>query len=179
MEVEERLERFLSREPVIAESAYVAPSAVVMGAVTLAEDSSVWPGAILRGDIEEIRVGRGSNIQDGTIVHLADDMPVEIGEYVTIGHGAMIHACKIGDACLIGMRAIVLDGAQIGAESIVGAGALVTKGTVVPPGSLVMGMPAKVVKSLDENTRKSLRCWAEKYVKVSRAHKKRDFGSAD
>ncbi|HOO92664.1 MAG TPA: gamma carbonic anhydrase family protein, partial [Opitutales bacterium] len=149
MEVEERLERFLSREPVIAESAYVAPSAVVMGAVTLAEDSSVWPGAILRGDIEEIRVGRGSNIQDGTIVHLADDMPVEIGEYVTIGHGAMIHACKIGDACLIGMRAIVLDGAQIGAESIVGAGALVTKGTIVPPGSLVMGMPAKVVKSLD------------------------------
>jgi len=177
MEVEERLERFLSREPVVADSAYVAPSAIVMGAVTLGEYSSVWPGAILRGDIEEIRVGRGSNIQDGTIVHLADDMPVEIGEYVTIGHGAMIHACKIGDSCLIGMRAIVLDGAEIGAESIVGAGALVTKGTIVPPGSLVMGMPAKVVKSLDENTRKSLRHWAEKYVKVSRAHKKRDYGT--
>ncbi len=177
MEVEERLERFLSREPVVADSAYVAPSAIVMGAVTLGEYSSVWPGAILRGDIEEIRVGRGSNIQDGTIVHLADDMPVEIGEFVTIGHGAMIHACKIGDSCLIGMRAIVLDGAEIGAESIVGAGALVTKGTIVPPGSLVMGMPAKVVKSLDENTRKSLRHWAEKYVKVSRAHKKRDYGT--
>ena len=177
MEVEERLERFLSREPVVADSAYVAPSAIVMGAVTLGEYSSVWPGAILRGDIEEIRVGRGSNIQDGTIVHLADDMPVEIGEYVTIGHGAMIHACSIGDSCLIGMRAIVLDGAEIGAESIVGAGALVTKGTIVPPGSLVMGMPAKVVKSLDENTRKSLRYWAEKYVKVSRAHKKRDYGT--
>ena len=177
MEIEERLDKHLSCEPVIADSAYVAESAVVLGDVALAEHSSVWPGSILRGDIEKIRIGVGSNIQDGSIVHLADDLPAIVGDWVTVGHGAIIHACTIGDECLIGMRATVMDGAEIGAQSIVGAHALVTKGFKCPPGSLVMGTPAKVVKPLDDNTRTSLKKWAEKYVKVAAAHKKKYGGS--
>jgi carbonic anhydrase/acetyltransferase-like protein (isoleucine patch superfamily) len=133
----------------------------------------VWPLCVLRGDINTIEVGEGSNIQDGTIVHLADDYGVRIGNYVTVGHAAMIHACTIEDECLIGMRATVLDGAVIGRRSIVGAGAVVTKGTIVPPGSLVLGMPAKVVKTLGEQEQAALRHWAEKYVRVSAEHKRR------
>lgn len=175
MTLEKRLATYLDREPTIDPSAYLASGAVVIGAVTLGKNSSVWHNAVLRGDINTIEVGEGSNVQDGTIVHLADDYGVKIGNYVTIGHAAMIHACEIGDECLIGMQATVLDGAVIGAQSIVGAGALVTKGTQVPPGSLVLGSPAKVVRALSEAERAGLRQWAEKYVDVSRGHKKR-FG---
>lgn len=173
MDVEDRLQIHLSKEPVIADSAYVAPSAVLIGDVTLEDEASVWPGCVLRGDIESIRVGRGSNVQDGSIIHLADDLSVDIGEYTTVGHGAIIHACKIGNECLIGMRATVMDGAEIGDQSIVGAHALVTKGFRAPPGSLVMGTPARVVKQLDETTRQSLRDWALKYVKVAAAHREK------
>ncbi|HAV14376.1 MAG TPA: gamma carbonic anhydrase family protein, partial [Opitutae bacterium] len=118
----------------------------------------------------------GSNVQDGTMVHLSDDYGVKVGNYVTIGHAAMIHACEIGDGCLIGMKATILDGAVIGAESIVGAGALVTKGTKVPEGSLVLGVPAKVVRELTPEERSTGRDLAEKYVRVSAGHKAR-FGS--
>ncbi|MFP4157217.1 MAG: gamma carbonic anhydrase family protein [Opitutales bacterium] len=173
MTTEERLATFLDRTPDLAPSAYVASGAVVIGAVTLRENSSVWHNAVLRGDINTIEVGEGSNVQDGTIVHLADDFGVKIGKYVTIGHAAMIHACEIGDECLIGMQATVLDGAVVGPQSIVGAGALVTKGTQIPAGSLVLGSPAKVVRSLSEEERADLKQWAEKYVTVSREHKKR------
>lgn len=177
MDVEDRLEKHLSKEPVIAESAYVAESAVLIGDVTLAEDSSVWPGCVLRGDIESIRIGKGSNIQDGTIIHLADDLCVEIGAYTTVGHGAMVHACRIGNECLVGMRATVLDGAEIGDQCIIGANSLVTKGFKAPPGSLILGSPAKIVKTLDEGTRQSLRGWAEKYIKVAAAHKAKALGN--
>lgn len=173
MTLEERLETFLGRTPNIAESAYIAPSAVIIGDVTIAEHASVWPLTLIRGDINSIRIGQGSNIQDGSILHLADDFGVEIGDYVTIGHGAMIHACKIEDECLIGMRSTILDGAVIGRRSIIGAGALVPKNTIVPPGSLVMGLPAKVIKQLDEETQAGLRNWAEKYIQVAAAHKAR------
>lgn len=173
MKLEERLETFLSQEPEVDPSAYVAPEAVLMGAVKLGRDSSVWPQCVLRGDIERIEIGEGSNVQDGTIVHLADDLPVVVGKYVTIGHAAMIHACRIEDECLIGMKATVLDGAVIGRRSVIGAGAVVTKGTVVPPGSMVLGMPGKVVKTLSEEEQAGLRHWAEKYVTVAREHKKR------
>jgi carbonic anhydrase/acetyltransferase-like protein (isoleucine patch superfamily) len=173
MTTEERLAHFLDRTPELAPSAYVASGAVVIGAVTLQENSSVWHNAVLRGDINTIEVGEGSNIQDGTIVHLADDFGVKIGDYVTIGHAAMIHACEIGDECLIGMQATVLDGAVVGPQSIVGAGALVTKGTQIPAGSLVLGSPAKVIRRLSGEERADLRQWAEKYVIVSREHKKR------
>lgn len=171
MEIEQRLEKHLLCKPIVPDSAYVAESAVLIGNVVLGEDSSVWPTSVLRGDIELIEVGKGSNIQDGCIVHLADDLPAIIGNYVTVGHGAIIHACTIGDECLIGMRATVMDGAEIGSQSIVGAHALVTKGFKAPAGSLILGSPAKVVKALDEETRSSLKKWAEKYIKVAAAHK--------
>lgn len=178
MDVEDRLNKHLSKVPRIAESAYVAPSAVILGDVSLGPDSSVWPGCVLRGDIEAIWVGQGCNIQDGSIIHLADDLPVEIGDYTTVGHGAIIHACKIGEECLIGMRATVMDGAEIGAQSIVGAHALVTKGFKAPPGSLIMGTPARIVKALDAETRASLRGWAVKYTKVAAAHRASELGNA-
>jgi len=177
MTLEERLCLYLDRHPSIDPSAYVASGAVVIGAVTLAARCSVWHNCVLRGDINTIEIGEGSNVQDGTIVHLADDYGVKVGRYATIGHAAMIHACEIGDECLIGMQATVLDGAVIGAQSIVGAGALVTKGTQVPEGSLVLGAPARVVRPLREEERATLRGLAEKYVTVSREHKKR-FGSS-
>ena len=173
MTLEERFATYLDQTPKIDASAYVAKSAVVYGAVTLGPKSSVWPCCVLRGDINTIEVGEGSNIQDGTVVHLADDFGVKIGKFVTVGHAAMIHACTIEDECLIGMKATVLDGAVIGARSIVGAGAVVTKGMVVPPGSLVLGMPAKVVKTLSAEEQAGLRDWAAKYVQVAAAHQAR------
>ncbi len=165
-----RLDRNLSKGPKIGASAFVHPRAVVEGAVTLAPKSSVWPCAVLRGDIESITVGEGTNIQDGAVVHVADGLPVKIGAYVTVGHLAMIHACEIGDGCLIGMHATLLDGCVIGARSIIGAGALVTKGTNIPPGSLVLGAPAKVVRSLTAEEQAELPSWAEKYVIVASHH---------
>jgi carbonic anhydrase/acetyltransferase-like protein (isoleucine patch superfamily) len=170
MTVQDRLAKHLSKKPDTSLSAFVAASADVMGDVHLARDSSVFYGCVLRGDIQSIMIGEGTNIQDGTIIHLADDFGVSIGSYTTVGHGAMIHACKIGDRCLIGMRATVLDGAEIGNECIIGAGALVTKGTKVPEGSMVLGAPAKVARALTPEERAGLRHWAEKYVHVARAH---------
>lgn len=175
MTVQERIATYLDQDPLVDESAYIASGAVVLGAVTLGKNSSVWHNSVLRGDINSIEVGEGSNIQDGTIVHLADDYGVKIGRYVTVGHAAMIHACEIGDECLIGMQATILDGAVIGAQSIIGAGALVTKGTNIPEGSLVLGSPAKVVRALTADERAEIKTMAEKYVIVAREHKKR-FG---
>lgn len=174
MTLEERLDKYLSRTPEVDPTAYVAPSAVVIGSVKIGPKASVWPTCVLRGDIEDIIIGEGSNVQDGTVVHLADDLAARIGKYVTIGHMAMIHACTIEDECLIGMKATVLDGAVIGKNSIIGAGAVVTKNTVVPPGSLVLGMPAKVVRQLSDDEKASLKPWAEKYIKVAAAHKARE-----
>ena len=160
----ERLARHLSRRPDTARAAFVARNATVVGDVTLGVDASVFYGAVLRGDIGRISVGDGSNIQDNAVVHLADDFPCLIGEWVTVGHSAIVHACTVGDECLIGMGATILDGAEIGAQSIVGANALVTGGTKVPPGSLVLGSPAKVVRALKPEERAGLKWWAEKYV---------------
>ena len=174
MTLEERLKKYLTQTPQIDASAYVAPAAVVMGAVYIGPKASVWPTCVLRGDIESIEIGEGSNVQDGTVVHLADDLGVKVGRYVTIGHMAMIHACTIEDECLIGMKATILDGAVIGHHPIIGAGAVVTKGPHIPPGSLVLGMPAKVVRELNAEEQADIRHWAEKYVTVSAAHKTRE-----
>ncbi len=168
------LTRNLSIGPTVHATAYVHAKAVVIGNVTIGPKASVWPCAVLRGDIAPIEVGEGTNIQDGAVVHVADGLPAKVGARVTVGHLAMIHACVIGDKCLIGMHATVLDGAVIGARSIVGANALVTKGTQVPPGSLVMGSPAKVVRPLTEAEQASLPGWAEKYVKVAAHHRRFD-----
>jgi len=163
--------RFLFVQPQIDPTAYVAPQAVVIGDVRLAAHSSVWPTAVLRGDINFIEIGEGSNIQDGSIVHLADDLPVRVGKLVTVGHRAILHACTVEDECLIGMGATILDGAVIGKGSIVGAHALVTKGTRIPPGSLVMGMPAKVVRPLRPEEIADIRSWAEHYLALAPLHK--------
>ncbi len=174
MTLPERLTLFLGRKPDTARAAFVAANATVIGDVTLGPQSSVWYGCVLRGDINSIVIGEGSNVQDGCIVHLADDFGVQIGTYTTIGHAAIIHACTIGNECLIGMGATVLDGAQIGDQCIVGANALVTRDFVAPPGSMVLGTPAKVVRPLTDAERKNLRSWAEKYIEVSRGHAARE-----
>jgi carbonic anhydrase/acetyltransferase-like protein (isoleucine patch superfamily) len=124
----------------------------------------VWYSAVLRGDINRIAVGHHSNVQDNAVLHLSEDLPCLIGSYVTIGHSAIVHACAVGDECLIGMGATILDGAVIGEQSIVGANALVTQGFHVPPGSLVLGSPGKVVRTLSEKERAALRSWAKHYV---------------
>ena len=164
--------RFLFVPPQIDPTAYVAPQAVVIGDVRLAAQSSVWPTAVLRGDINFIEIGEGSNIQDGSIVHLADDLPVIVGKLVTVGHRAILHACTVEDNCLIGMGATILDGAVIGKGSIIGAHALVTKGTHIPPGSLVMGTPAKVVRALRPEEIADIRTWADHYIALGPIHKK-------
>lgn len=170
MNVQERLAMHLSRTPDVARANWIAPNATVVGDVTLGAQSSVFYGAVLRGDIARIVVGEGTNLQDNVIVHLADDLDAVIGAWCTIGHAAIVHACTIEDECLIGMGATVLDGARIGARSIVGAGAVVTPRTIVPPGSMVLGAPAKVTRQLSETEQAVLRGWAEKYVEVSKAH---------
>jgi carbonic anhydrase/acetyltransferase-like protein (isoleucine patch superfamily) len=157
---------FLLRQPSIHPSAFIAPNAVVLGDVTIGKDASVWYNTVLRGDINRIEVGEGSNIQDGSVLHLTAERGCVIGSYTTVGHMAMLHACTVGDECLIGMGAIVLDGAEIGARSIIGAGALVTQGKVIPPGSMVLGSPAKIVRTLTEEEQDGLREWAARYVRL-------------
>jgi gamma-carbonic anhydrase len=166
---------FLEYHPAIHDSCYIAPSADVIGRVTMHELSSVWFNATLRGDINEIVIGPRSNVQDNAVIHLADDYGCYIGELVTVGHSAILHACTVKDEVLIGMGAIVLDGAVIGERSIVGAGALVTGGTIIPPGSLVLGSPAKVVKTLSLEEQSKIKNWAEKYVRGSRLYLPKDY----
>lgn len=163
--------RFLYIQPQIDPTAYVAKEAVIIGDVRLAAHTSVWPTAVLRADINYIEIGEGSNIQDGCVVHLADNLPVRVGKLVTVGHGAILHACTVEDNCLIGMRATVLDGAIIGEGSIIGAHALVTGGVHIPPGSLVMGTPAKVVRPLRPDEIAGIRTWADHYIDLGPLHK--------
>ncbi|MFU8894091.1 MAG: gamma carbonic anhydrase family protein [Luteolibacter sp.] len=164
------IESFLHHEPKIDPSTFIAPSADVIGRVTLHELTSVWYHATLRGDIHEIVIGPRSNIQDNVVIHLADDFGCYVGELVTVGHSAILHACTVKDEVLVGMGAIVLDGAVIGERSIIGAGALVTGGTVIPPGSLVLGSPAKVVRTLNSEEQAGVKKWALKYVDGSRKY---------
>jgi carbonic anhydrase/acetyltransferase-like protein (isoleucine patch superfamily) len=166
----ERLAQYLAVAPSIHPDAFIARGAAVIGNVTLAEESSVWFQTVLRADINRIVIGPRSNVQDGAVIHLADDYGVHVGELVTVGHKAILHACTVEDEVLIGMGAIVLDGAEIGARSIIGAGALVTGGKKIPPGSLVLGSPGKVVRTLETNEQAGIRSWAEKYVALSRAY---------
>lgn len=158
-------------KPVIADSAWVADSAQVMGHVTLGADSSVWFGAIIRGDMDSITVGAGSNIQDGSVLHADDNMPLTIGENVTVGHQVMLHGCTIGDGSLIGIQAVVLNGAKIGKNCLVGAGALVTEGKEFPDGSMILGSPAKAVRQLSEAQLAGLKMSAQHYIDNARRYK--------
>jgi carbonic anhydrase/acetyltransferase-like protein (isoleucine patch superfamily) len=142
--------------PVIAASAYVAPSATVIGKVVLAENSTVWFGATLRGDNELISIGAHSNVQDAAVLHTDPGFPLTIGANVSIGHQAMMHGCTVGDGSLIGIQSIVLNGAVIGKGCLVGAGALITERKVFADGSLILGAPAKIVRELSAEERENL-----------------------
>ena len=159
-----QLDTFLGKRPVLGRGVYIAQGAVVLGDVTIGDHSSVWYNAVVRGDINRIVIGHHTNIQDNAVVHLADEYPCLIGNYVTVGHTAVVHACTIGDECLIGMGAVVLDGAVVGEQCLIGARALVTQRMDIPPGSLVMGAPARIVRALTPEERSGLKHWAEKYV---------------
>ena len=162
--------------PQVAPSAFIAAGAVVVGAVTLGEESSVWFSSVVRADINKISIGHQTNIQDGCVLHVSDDHPCVLGDRVSVGHRAVVHACTVQDEVLVGMGAIILDGAVIGARSIVAAGALVTKGMKVPPGSLVLGSPAKVVRALTVEEQESNRHLALKYVESSRRFMAMGYG---
>jgi carbonic anhydrase/acetyltransferase-like protein (isoleucine patch superfamily) len=149
--------------PVIDPDSWVAPDANVIGRVVLEAGASVWFGATLRGDNEEIRVGAGSNVQENCVFHTDMGYPLSIGSNCTIGHKAMLHGCTIGDGALVGMGATILNGAVIGAGCLIGAGALVPEGKVIPEGSLVMGMPGKVIRTLDAEAREKLLASAAHY----------------
>ncbi|PIQ26080.1 gamma carbonic anhydrase family protein [bacterium (Candidatus Blackallbacteria) CG17_big_fil_post_rev_8_21_14_2_50_48_46] len=151
-------------------SAFIAPSALVLGAVRLGRNSSVWFQSVLRGDCDRIEIGADSNIQDGCILHTMEDYPVIIGERVSFGHCVMAHGCTIGNDVLVGIRATILNGAQIGENCVIAAGALVPENRVIPPHSLVMGSPARVVRAVDERLVQMIRETAEHYVFYSRAY---------
>jgi carbonic anhydrase/acetyltransferase-like protein (isoleucine patch superfamily) len=170
MTFDEQMARYLDATPVIHPTAFIAPGAVIVGDVEIGEEASVWYGAVLRADLNRIRVGPRSNIQDQSVLHLADDLGVYLGQYVTCGHASILHACTVDDEVLIGMGATILDGAEIGARSVIGANALVTQGTKIPPGSLVLGAPAKVRRAMTLDEQASVRDWADKYVHLSRAY---------
>lgn len=160
------------RTPSIAESAWVADSAQVMGDVTLGEGASVWFGAIARGDSDRIVVGAGSNIQDGSVLHADDGLPLVVGERVTVGHQVMLHGCTIGDESLIGIGAIVLNGVKIGKHCLVGAGSLVTEGKEFPDGSMIIGSPARVVRQLTPEQIEGLRKSAQHYMDNAQWYRK-------
>ena len=159
-----QLDTFLRKSPVIAPGVYIAQSAVVVGDVTIGERSSIWYNAVARGDINRIVIGHHTNVQDNAVLHLADEHACILGNYVTVGHSAIVHACTVGDECLIGMGAVILDGAVVGEQCLVGARALVTQRMQIPAGSLVMGSPAKIVRALSAEERAGLKAWADKYV---------------
>jgi carbonic anhydrase/acetyltransferase-like protein (isoleucine patch superfamily) len=162
--LEEQFKRFLYHKPILGEGAYIAKGAVVFGHVSLGAHASVWYNAVARGDINRIVIGEYTNVQDNSVLHVADDYPCILGNYVTVGHSAILHACTVGDEVLVGMGATVLDGAKIGSQCLIGAKALVTPGVEIPEGSMVLGAPAKVVRPLTKEERASLKGWADKYV---------------
>jgi carbonic anhydrase/acetyltransferase-like protein (isoleucine patch superfamily) len=151
--------------PRVAESAFVAGSADLIGDVEIAEDASIWFQVVLRGDIGPIRVGRHTNIQDGSVLHSITGVPVSVGDWVTVGHRVVLHGCTVEDHCLIGMGAIVLNRARVGAGSIVAAGALVLEDTVIPPGSLYVGVPAKLRRKLTDRDQAFIDAHTSNYLK--------------
>ena len=156
---------YKDKKPIIDSSALVVDSAHIIGDVEIGEESSIWFNAVVRGDVNYIRIGKRTNIQDGCVLHVARrTLPLIIGDEVTVGHNVTLHACTVGKRCLIGMGAVVMDGAEVGEESIVGAGSVVTQGTKIPPGSLVLGSPGVVKRQLTEDEKRKIRESANHYV---------------
>jgi len=165
------IERFKDKAPEIGKGVFIAPNAVVIGDVVIGDNSSVWYQAVLRGDVWKIRIGAFTNIQDGCICHITTGGPeLIVGDYVTVGHGAVLHSCTIEDNCLIGMGAVLLDGAKIGTGSIVAAGSVVLENTAIPPHSLAAGVPAVVKKKLDTSTVAEIREQAIEYHKLAEVY---------
>src|SRR2546426_6789318 len=158
----------LKKGPSIHSSAWVVPGATIIGDVTLEEESSVWYGAVLRGDINRIIIGPRSNVQDNAVVHLDTDYPTVVGELVTIGHNAIVHACKIDNEVLVGMGVIIVDDVEVRPRSISGANTLITRGMKTPPGSLVLGSPAKIRRQLTLDEQKDIARWAWSYVETAK-----------
>ncbi|HEY6943789.1 MAG TPA: gamma carbonic anhydrase family protein [Candidatus Acidoferrum sp.] len=163
---------YRGKSPQIAASAYIDPAAVIIGDVVIGEDSSVWPCAVVRGDVHYVRIGARTNIQDGSICHvMRDEYPLILGDDVTIGHSVTLHGCTIESRCLIGMGAVILNGVLVGGGSIVAAGTLITERTVIPPGSLVMGSPGKVKRPLREIEKHTIDAYAKRYVEYKNIYK--------
>jgi carbonic anhydrase/acetyltransferase-like protein (isoleucine patch superfamily) len=166
------LRPYRSATPRVHERAYIDESAQVIGDVEIGEDSSIWMNVVLRGDVNRIRIGRRTNIQDGSVVHVMKGThPTTVGDNVTVGHAAIVHGCTIHDRCLVGMGTILLNGAEIGAESIVAAGTLIAEGTKIPPRSLVMGTPGRVRRELTDDEVKGIQTYADRYVEYAREYK--------
>ena len=152
----------------LGEEVFIAPNATLIGAVSLAREASVWFNVVMRGDNDQISIGEGSNIQDGSVLHVDPGFPLRVGRQVTVGHKVILHGCTIGDGSLIGMNAVVLNGARIGRGCLIGANSLIKEGMEVPDGSLVLGSPGKVVRSLDAAARDGLIDSARRYIDNAR-----------
>jgi len=159
------------RPDLIDETAFIADGAVVLGDVTIGAESSAWFGAVIRGDSAPIRIGRQTNVQDGCILHADPGFPCTLGDRVTLGHGAIVHGATVEDDCLIGMRAVVMNGAKIGRGSIVAVGSIVTEGTQIPPGSIALGQPAKVKREVTDRDQERIRHAAEHYVAAAKVYR--------
>ena len=159
---------FEGERPEISRAYFIAWNAEISGKVYLGEGASVWYGAVLRGDVDAVRVGAMSNVQDGAVLHADAGLPCVLGDFVTVGHRVVVHACEIGDRCLVGMGAIILNRAVIGEDCIVGAGALVTQGKSFPPRSMILGSPATLVRALSDEEVADLRAHAEAYAALAR-----------
>jgi carbonic anhydrase/acetyltransferase-like protein (isoleucine patch superfamily) len=163
---------FRGHTPQIAPTAYIDPQAVVIGDVVIGEQTSVWPGAVIRGDVDSIRIGARCSIQDGTVIHVqTDEYETHVGDEVTVGHNVILHGCTVGSRCLIGMGSIILNGAKIGEGSIIAAGALIPERMEVPPGSVVMGAPGKVKRQVTAEDREAMRRGVEGYVQLQKVYK--------
>jgi carbonic anhydrase/acetyltransferase-like protein (isoleucine patch superfamily) len=165
------LRSYQGKSPIIPASCYVDASAQIIGDVVLGENSSVWMNAVIRGDVHHIRIGANSNVQDCSVLHgMRYKHPVEIGDYVTIGHNATVHGCVVEDACLIGMGVVILNGARIGEGSIIAAGALIPEGTIVPPRTLWAGLPAKQRRELTDKDREAILMYANNYLDYTKIY---------
>jgi carbonic anhydrase/acetyltransferase-like protein (isoleucine patch superfamily) len=163
---------YRGKRPEIAASAYVDPAAVIIGDVVIGEDASVWPCAVIRGDVHYIRIGARTNIQDGCVLHvMRDEYPLILGDDVTVGHGVTLHGCKIESRCLIGMGSILLNGVTVGAGSIVAAGTLITERTAIPSGSLVVGHPGKIRRPLTAIDQAAIDAYAQRYVEYKNIYR--------
>lgn len=163
--------QYEDRTPRLPAEYYVADNATVIGDVVLKNQSSVWFGAVLRGDIEPVVVGERSNIQDNSVAHTGAGAPTVIGDDVTVGHNVTLHGCTVGNNCLIGMGSILLDGCEIGENSIIGAGSIIGQGKVIPPGSLAVGSPARVIRKLSDDDIANVRSYAERYIDKMRRYR--------